>query len=143
MLLTSPALISISRGSYHEPTFSSLPAYIRGCDLKRADEADARMEIFRLFYFDVALSTSPTALYGLSQLARPDRILFGSDFPYAPLPVAVRGMKRLDGLLKGEFAPLAALNSENAERLFGGVDKVVARLGGGGGGLGGGRGAKM
>lgn len=100
------------------------------------------MEAFRLCYFDVALITSPTALYGLSKFARPDRILFGSDFPYAPLPVAVRGTKRLDGLLKGEFAALAALDSDNAERLFGGVDKVVARRGGGGGGLSGGRGAK-
>lgn len=101
------------------------------------------METFRLFYFDVALSTSPTALYGLLQLTTPDKILYGSDFPYAPLPVAVHGTKRLDGLLRGEFSSLAALNSENAERLFGGVDAAVARLGGGKGGGGGGQAAKM
>lgn len=89
------------------------------------------MEAFKLFYFDIALSSSPTALYGLLQLTSPDKILFGSDYPYAALPVGVRLTKRLDRLLGGEFGRLKGLNAENAERLFGGVDAVVARLGAG------------
>ena len=39
------------------------------------------------FYFDTALSGSPTALPSLLAFAEPDHVLFGSDFPYAPAPV--------------------------------------------------------
>ncbi|MBB4689534.1 amidohydrolase family protein [Amycolatopsis jiangsuensis] len=38
----------------------------------------------RTFYFDTALSASPTALPALLAFARPERILFGSDWPFAP-----------------------------------------------------------
>ena len=40
----------------------------------------------RGFYFDTALSASPSALPSLLAFARPDRILFGSDWPFAPTP---------------------------------------------------------
>jgi 6-methylsalicylate decarboxylase len=39
------------------------------------------------FYFDTALSGSPTALPSLLAFAEPEHVLFGSDFPYAPAPV--------------------------------------------------------
>jgi hypothetical protein len=42
------------------------------------------LEHFRSFYFDTALSSSPSALPALLALARPERILFGSDRPFAP-----------------------------------------------------------
>ncbi|KLT46322.1 amidohydrolase family protein [Cutaneotrichosporon oleaginosum] len=92
---------------------------------------DDVLETIRHFYFDVALSTTPTALYGLLQVTTPDKILYGSDFPYAALNSSMRHTTRLDTLLAGEFRNLSAVNSENAEKLFGGVDKVVARLKGG------------
>jgi predicted TIM-barrel fold metal-dependent hydrolase len=38
----------------------------------------------RGFYFDTALSASPSALPSLLAFARPERILFGSDWPFAP-----------------------------------------------------------
>lgn len=38
----------------------------------------------RTFYFDTALSASPTALPALLAFAQPERILFGSDWPFAP-----------------------------------------------------------
>jgi 6-methylsalicylate decarboxylase len=41
------------------------------------------------FYFDTALS-SPSALPSLVAFARPDRLLFGSDFPYAPANIAAK-----------------------------------------------------
>ncbi len=41
----------------------------------------------RRFYFDVALSGSPTALPSLLAFAAPGHVTFGSDFPYAPPPV--------------------------------------------------------
>jgi predicted TIM-barrel fold metal-dependent hydrolase len=42
------------------------------------------MQAVRHFYYDVAPSTTPTALHGLLELTTPDDVLFGSDFPYAP-----------------------------------------------------------
>ena len=49
-----------------------------------APTADALYEDFCRFYFDTALSSSPTAIPSLKAFADPTRILFGSDFPYAP-----------------------------------------------------------
>ena len=40
----------------------------------------------RRFYYDTALSSSESQLGALLLLAGPDHILFGSDYPYAPLP---------------------------------------------------------
>ncbi|WP_411958857.1 amidohydrolase family protein [Pseudomonas sp. s4] len=45
------------------------------------------LEQLKSFYFDTALS-SPSALPSLVAFARPDRLLFGSDFPYASAKVA-------------------------------------------------------
>ncbi len=42
------------------------------------------MAQLRKFYFDIALSGSPTALPSLLGFANPDHVLFGSDWPYAP-----------------------------------------------------------
>ena len=39
------------------------------------------------FYFDTALSSSPTALPSLKSFAQNDSILFGTDFPFAPTDV--------------------------------------------------------
>ncbi len=47
------------------------------------DMAAARSDFAR-FYYDIALSTSDAQLHGLLDFADPERILFGSDFPYAP-----------------------------------------------------------
>ncbi|MFM2100197.1 MAG: hypothetical protein RLZZ366_1736, partial [Pseudomonadota bacterium] len=38
----------------------------------------------RKFWFDLALSSNPAALAALFTVADPQRIVFGSDFPYAP-----------------------------------------------------------
>ncbi|KAI3327493.1 hypothetical protein F4824DRAFT_518321 [Ustulina deusta] len=53
------------------------------------------MEDARSFYFDTALSASPLQLALLKDFARPEQILFGSDFPYAPTPA----IRHMDGLL--------------------------------------------
>ncbi|KZL64186.1 amidohydrolase 2 [Colletotrichum incanum] len=47
------------------------------------DYATAKADFAR-FYYDTALSTSPTQLNGLLDFADPSHILFGSDFPYCP-----------------------------------------------------------
>lgn len=84
----------------------------------------------KLFYFDVALSTTATSLYGLLQITTPDKILYGSDFPYAMLSEGQRQTARLDeNLKKGEFKKLSCLNDKNAETLFGGVDSMLTKMG--------------
>lgn len=47
------------------------------------DPADGLAQLER-FWFDIALSGTPTALPSLLAFAASDRILFGSDWPYAP-----------------------------------------------------------
>jgi predicted TIM-barrel fold metal-dependent hydrolase len=70
------------------------------------------------FYFDTALSSSRAALPSLLQFARPERILFGSDYPYPPEPAIAH--------FAAEYADSAQLDSDlrhaidhgNAEQLF-------------------------
>lgn len=75
------------------------------------------VEDFRSFYFDTALSSSPAALPTLLAFARPDHILFGSDWPFAPTEVGGYFAHGLDG---GEVPDdaRAAIDSANALALF-------------------------
>jgi aminocarboxymuconate-semialdehyde decarboxylase len=50
----------------------------------------------RSFYFDTALSSSPAALPSLVAFAGSERILYGSDFPYAPARVGIAFNEKLD-----------------------------------------------
>ncbi|MEG1708117.1 MAG: amidohydrolase family protein [Acinetobacter sp.] len=50
------------------------------------------------FYFDTALSPSPYAMSALKELVGTDRILFGSDFPFAPAPISHMQTRSLDDL---------------------------------------------
>jgi predicted TIM-barrel fold metal-dependent hydrolase len=69
------------------------------------------------FYFDVALSGSPTALPSLLAFAAPGRVCFGSDFPYAPPPAiaAFTGMYESFPLAE---AQRASIDRGAAESLF-------------------------
>ena len=71
----------------------------------------------RRFYFDTALSGSPTALPSLLAFADPSRILYGSDYPYAPAQTV---SYFTDGLDAYPLAPglRAAIDRSNAEALF-------------------------
>ncbi|MVU80663.1 amidohydrolase family protein [Nocardia sp. ET3-3] len=75
------------------------------------------MALLKQFYYDIALSSSPTALPSLLAVAEPDHITYGSDFPFAP-PAAI-------SFLNNEFEnyPLddslrAAVDRGNCETLF-------------------------
>ena len=75
------------------------------------------MARLKRFYFDTALSSSPTALPSLLAFAEPDHVLFGSDFPYAP-PGAVAAFAGLyEGFALAE-AQRASIDRSAAERLF-------------------------
>ncbi|MCB5291970.1 amidohydrolase family protein [Arthrobacter sp. SO3] len=78
---------------------------------------DAKQSILRRFYYDLALSASPTTLPTLLEVADPRRITYGTDFPFAP-SMAI-------GLLNTQYEnyPMepslrAAIDRGNAESLF-------------------------
>jgi len=80
-------------------------------------ESRKRLDLLRRFHFDVALSSSPTALPSLLAFADPTRVLYGSDYPFAPAP-AVRFMRQ-----EYEDVPLdpgvrSAIDHRNAHALF-------------------------
>jgi 6-methylsalicylate decarboxylase len=85
----------------------------------RPDLADPAKTLARLkhFYFDTALS-SGSAIPCLKDFAAPDRILFGSDFPYAPPDVAAYFIEAFDANEHLDAAERAAINSGNAFALF-------------------------
>lgn len=86
----------------------------------------ARMNAFRHFYYDIALSTTATALHGLLEITTPDHVLYGSDFPYAPLFVGVSMTKRWDELLqRDEFKALRSANAQSGEGLFGDLERFT------------------
>jgi predicted TIM-barrel fold metal-dependent hydrolase len=75
------------------------------------------LEVLKRFYYDIALSATPAALPSLLEVAGPERVTYGSDFPFAP-PVAV-------GFVNGQYeqypldpAVRAAIDRGNAETLF-------------------------
>ena len=69
------------------------------------------------FYFDTALSSSPTALPSLLAFAERDHVLFGSDFPYAPAGV-VAAFSRLYESFPLPDVERASIDRSAAERLF-------------------------
>lgn len=83
----------------------------------RKREVARRLDVLRAFYFDIALSSTPTALPSLLAFADPSHVLYGSDYPFAPAP-AVRFMRQ-----EYEDAPLSptqrsAIDHANAQSLF-------------------------
>jgi predicted TIM-barrel fold metal-dependent hydrolase len=73
------------------------------------------LRLLRTFYFDTALSASDSALPSLTAFAEPDRILYGSDFPYATAERSKTFTKAFD---EYDAIDHAAVNNLNAGRLF-------------------------
>jgi 6-methylsalicylate decarboxylase len=61
-----------------------------------APEPRVILESFKRFYFDTALSSGPSALLGLQAFVGAGRVLYGSDFPYAPAKVGASFTAKLD-----------------------------------------------
>jgi predicted TIM-barrel fold metal-dependent hydrolase len=70
----------------------------------------------RHFWYDTALSTGPAMIAALNAVADPARILFGSDFPYAPAGLVTSSVSDLEVQLDAQ--QLAAIGRDNAVRLF-------------------------
>jgi predicted TIM-barrel fold metal-dependent hydrolase len=75
-------------------------------------------EGLRRFYFDTALSSTPTSLPSLLAFAAPGHILYGSDFPFNPTPSRQRYDAWLDTYEDLSAADRSAVHRTSAEALF-------------------------
>jgi|HubBroStandDraft_1064217.scaffolds.fasta_scaffold27120_3 predicted TIM-barrel fold metal-dependent hydrolase len=83
-----------------------------------APEPPEILASFQRFYFDTALSSSPAALPSLKAFANRERILYGTDFPFAPIDVGAYFTAKLDAYRDFSEAEHASVNRSNALRLF-------------------------
>ncbi|MDJ0852259.1 MAG: amidohydrolase family protein [Myxococcota bacterium] len=73
------------------------------------------------FFYDTALAANPHALRCLTELVEPARILFGSDYPFAPAPIGkltAEGLEQYDGF---DGSARAAIERDNALALLPGL----------------------
>jgi predicted TIM-barrel fold metal-dependent hydrolase len=95
---------------YASHRFAELARVFRPDAAKPADI----LATFQRFYFDTALSSSPAALPTLRAFADKGRILFGTDFPFAPASVAASFTTKLDsyeGLTADEHRGISHRNA--------------------------------
>jgi predicted TIM-barrel fold metal-dependent hydrolase len=77
----------------------------------------ARHYLRRLWY-DTALSASAVQMDALRALVGPDRILFGSDFPYVPDGTVEAESRDLDGYAGFDAEARVLMERKNAAALF-------------------------
>lgn len=106
--------------------FAELAPAVRD-DVPSTDEI---LAAFKRFYFDTALSSGPAALPSLQAFAGAGRILYGSDFPYAPSAVGASFTQKLDAYEGFSESERRAVNRGNAETLF---TRLATRTGTGAG----------
>lgn len=76
------------------------------------------MHYLKRLYYDTALSNSPEQLAALQALAEPERILFGTDFPYVPEGPVTAECTRFDGYDGFNEATRRMVERDNALPLF-------------------------
>ncbi|MGH3087143.1 MAG: amidohydrolase family protein [Rubrobacteraceae bacterium] len=67
-------------------------------------------------YYDTAFSTTPPTLRALDAVAGPERVVFGSDYPYAPEPLIGRTARNVAAHWRDEA--LGRITRRNALDLF-------------------------
>ncbi len=77
------------------------------------------LHYLRNFYYDTALSGSEFALSALTKLVSSDHILFGSDFPFAPLAVGAASAQGVADFAGFDYEDRTRIGTGNATRLFG------------------------
>lgn len=85
----------------------------------RTPDAESVEDVLGRLYYEIGSSAPfPRAAEALLGIAGPDRLLLGTDLPYAPPPAVTQNLERLASgdLVRGN--DLAALVGGNAERLF-------------------------
>jgi predicted TIM-barrel fold metal-dependent hydrolase len=85
--------------------------------LDQKHQVPQQLAFLRQFYYDIALSASPSALPSLLEVADPDHITYGSDFPFAPA-VAVGFMNKTFERYPLDDGLRAAIDRGNSEKLF-------------------------
>lgn len=98
---------------YAAERIASLTDGANDLELSRADFLNA----LRGFWFDTALSAGHSTLAGLLAFARPDRILFGSDWPYARGDNHAYFTAQLDSYPMDDVTR-RGINQDNAAALF-------------------------
>jgi predicted TIM-barrel fold metal-dependent hydrolase len=93
--------------------------------VERASRARAGCPPRSRFHYDTALSATPFALSALQALVGPDRIVFGSDAPFAPEFIVAESVKGLWTHGRFDAAGRHAVARGNAIRLF---PSLAARL---------------
>lgn len=88
-------------------------------DAKYRALTPARMnEALAHFWYDTALSSGDATLATLAVTARPDRIVFGSDFPYAPTALVARSVSNLERSRTLDAVQRKQIDRNNALALF-------------------------
>ena len=108
------------------PRMRSLHPAMMGAGLMQPIDWDANL---KGLYFDLAGSHSPEVIKMMLTITTPDHILYGSDYPYQPIPVLNASLERMKAYLAAdpELAPYAEdFLHGNAERLFGMSDAAPA-----------------
>jgi predicted TIM-barrel fold metal-dependent hydrolase len=70
------------------------------------------------FWFEVALSAGEGTIAAISSVAHPDRILFGTDWPYAPESILVDTVAQLNSNGTLTDSERRGIASDNAQKLF-------------------------
>jgi predicted TIM-barrel fold metal-dependent hydrolase len=74
--------------------------------------------LLRRFWYDNALSPGAQTWGCLQQVAAPEQIVFGTDWPFANVQVTAEAMKTYEALGAISAAQREAIDRENALRLF-------------------------
>jgi predicted TIM-barrel fold metal-dependent hydrolase len=91
---------------------------------REGEAVDVRSEL-RGMWFDIAGEPLPNALAALLRLVGPERIVYGSDLPFAPLPLVERSAERLWATDLLDDTSRRALVRGNALALVPRLDGVV------------------
>lgn len=101
----------------HAGGFVPYAAYrICGTASPKREFADGLAQL-RKFYFDIAISSTPTALPSLMALADPTHVLFATDWPYATDAI-VGAFERMYEQYSFNAKQRASIDRGNAEALF-------------------------
>lgn len=75
-------------------------------------------ELLGRFYYELAGTPSHTQVTALGAIAKPDHLLYGSDYAWTPYEHAIHLLHALDKVMAGEHDDWRAVTTANAEALF-------------------------
>ncbi len=96
-----------------------LPLLADRVQLFRTFESDASTEptvseLLASFWYDLAGTTSPRQIQALRSVARDDRLVYGSDYPWTPPHVVTAALQALDGAFDSPESTWRDLTTRNA-----------------------------